>query len=94
MAFERTLAWLNADEPDARIELVQIAEPGAQPTLEMRFQRACGELGWRTQRRMRLAAGQLGDMKLAMQMMDADAWQAPQTTSDGVVRLAAVRESA
>lgn len=94
MTYERTLAWLDADEPDARIELVQIATPGEQPTLEMRFQRACGELGWRTQRRMRLAAGQLGEFKLAMQMMDHDAWSAPTTPNDGVVRLSAVRESA
>jgi hypothetical protein len=93
MTFERTLAWLDADETDARIELVQVSAPGQQPTLEIRFQRECGALGWRTHRRMRLAAGQLGDLKMAMQLMDPDAWTAPRAV-DGVVRLGAVRESA
>jgi len=71
--YERSLAILDADEPNARVELVQIAAPNTQATLELRLQRMCGELGWTTHRRVRIGAGQIGDLRAALQLMDPDA---------------------
>ncbi len=76
MSIEKFLGVLAADEDDGRIELVQIAEPGSVPTLELRFQRHGGDLGWMTHKRMRLAAGQVGDLREVLNMMDTDARQA------------------
>ncbi|QDG49630.1 hypothetical protein FIV42_02400 [Persicimonas caeni] len=73
MSIERFLGVLAADEADSRIELVQVAEPGMVPTLELRFQRHGGDLGWMTHKRMRLAPGQIGDLREAMNLMDPDA---------------------
>lgn len=76
MSIERFLGVLAADEADSRIELVQVGEPGAIPTLELRFQRHGGDLGWMTHKRMRLAPGQISDLREAMNLMDMDAREA------------------
>lgn len=76
MSTEKFLGVLAADEEDGRIELVQVAEAGSAATLELRFQRYGGELGWVTHKRMRLAAGQLPDLQDALNLMDSDARQA------------------
>ncbi|MFP4597429.1 MAG: hypothetical protein ACLFVJ_04205 [Persicimonas sp.] len=76
MSIEKFLGVLAADEDDGRIELVQVAEPGAVPTLELRFQRHGGDLGWTTHKRMRLASGQVGELHEVLNMMDPDARQA------------------
>lgn len=76
MTIERPLGVLAADEPGSRIALVQVAEEGETPTLELRFQRDGGDLGWLTHKRMRMAAGQIGDLKAALNLMDMDARQA------------------
>ena len=73
---EKHLGWLAADEEGCRVELVQVATPGEVPTLEMRMQRDCGELGWQTLKRIRLAGGQWAAMRDAMNLMDIDARQA------------------
>ena len=76
MTVEKFLGVLAADEADSRIEMMQVAEEGSTPTLELRFQRHAGDLGWMTHKRMRLAAGQVSDLRDALNMMDMDARQA------------------
>ncbi len=76
MTIEKSLGVLAADEADSRIELVQVAEEGSTPTLELRFQRYADDFGWLTHRRMRLAPGQVSDLKSALALMDVDARQA------------------
>lgn len=73
MSDDKLLGLLAADSPDCRVELVQVAQNTGAPTLELRFQRHCGDLGWQTQRRIRLAAGQIPDLRAALNMMDPDA---------------------
>lgn len=81
---EKFLGTLAGDEEATRIQLVQVGEPGEVPTLELRMQRDCGELGWSTQRRMKLAAGQWRELRDALNMMDPDAREArrPAAPSD------------
>lgn len=76
MSIERSLGVLAADEVDSRIELVQVGEQGSTPTLELRFQRHGGDLGWVTHKRMRMAPGQISDLRAAVNLMDMDARQA------------------
>lgn len=71
--FETLLGLLAADEDDARIQVVQVASPGTTPTLEMRLQRESADLGWVTQRRMRLAPGQVAALRDALNCMDRQA---------------------
>jgi len=70
---EKLLGILDADEPTARVELVQIAQPNQTPTLELRYQRECGELGWTTHKRITLAPGQFKQLRDALNLMDMDA---------------------
>jgi len=70
--FEKHLGTLAGEEPGTRIELVQVADPGETPTVEFRYQRECDSLGWVTHRRMRMAAGQVGDLRSALNLMDPD----------------------
>jgi hypothetical protein len=74
--YEKTLGTFAGEENGTRVQLVQIAMPGETPTLEMRLEVDCGELGWTTLRRIRLAAGQVPDLCQAINMMDPDARQA------------------
>ena len=83
--FEKTLGYLDGDEAGTRIELVQVAAPGVQATLEMRMQRDGGDLGWVTQRRMRVAPGQMAALRMAVQLMDADALAPRATSADNIV---------
>lgn len=80
---EKLLGILDADEPTARVELVQIAQPNQIPTLELRYQRECGELGWTTHKRITLAPGQFKQLRDALNLMDIDAREsaAPQSSS-------------
>lgn len=73
MAIDKQLGNLLGDQPDTRVELVQVCEPGEQPTLELRLKRHGGELGWQTHRRIRIAPGQIGALQDALNMMDPDA---------------------
>ena len=73
---EKLLGLLAADEDDARVELVQVASPGQPPTLELRYQRECGALGWTTHKRIKLAPGQFSALRDALNLMDMDARQA------------------
>jgi len=70
---EKHLGTLAGDEPRTRIEIVQVAEPGETPTVELRMQRHGDAIGWKTHRRIRLAAGQIGQLKSALNLMDPDA---------------------
>lgn len=72
--YEKALGNFAGDNDDTRIQLVQIAEPGELPTLELRMQRYGGEsLGWVTHRRMTFAPGQIADIQDAINLMDQDA---------------------
>jgi hypothetical protein len=87
MSIERYLGVLAGDEVDSRIELVQVGEQGSIPTLELRFQRHGGDLGWVTHKRMRMAPGQISDLREAVNLMDMDARQAKiSATERGVAR--------
>jgi hypothetical protein len=70
--FEKLLGTLLGETDDSRVELVQVAEPGETPTLEVRLLRDAGELGWRVHKRIRLAAGQIGELRDALNLMDID----------------------
>lgn len=76
MSIEKFLGFLAGDDAESRVELVQVGQPGQTPTLEMRYQRQGGTLGWVTQKRIKLAAGQVSDLRSALNMMDPDARQA------------------
>ena len=76
MNFEKLLGHLAGDDEDSRIALVQVGAPGETPTLEMRYQRHSESLGWITQKRIRMAPGQVGDVRAALNMMDPDAREA------------------
>ena len=71
--YEKHLGTLAGDERQTRVEVVQVAEPGETPTVELRMQRHGDSLGWVTHRRIRLAAGQIGDLQTALNLMDPDA---------------------
>jgi hypothetical protein len=75
-AVEKELGVMAGDGEDSRIRLVQVGEPGEVPTLEVRLQRHCNDLGWVTHRRIRMAPGQIGDLQDAINLMDPDARQA------------------
>ncbi len=97
MTIEKRLGDLLGYDEDTRVELVQVAEPGEPPTLELRLERHAGELGWQTHRRIRLAAGQIGALRDALNLMDLDARNAKhpgrRTCTDGadVIELTALR---
>jgi hypothetical protein len=87
MSIDRVLGVLAADEVDSRIALVQVGEQGSVPTLELRFQRHGGDLGWVTHKRMRMAPGQISDLRDAVNLMDMDARQAKLSAAErGVAR--------
>lgn len=73
---EKILGVLAADDDESRIQLVQVAAAGQVPTLEVRHQRHGGELGWVTHKRIKLAAGQIGEVHQALGLMDIDAREA------------------
>lgn len=73
---EKLLGMFEGGESETRVELVQVGEAGELPTLELRLQREAGELGWTTQRRIRLAPGQWGELRDALNMADLDVRQA------------------
>jgi hypothetical protein len=74
--YEKTLATLPGTTSFTRIDLVQIARPGEQPTLELRHMSDAGELGWCVHKRITLAPGSIPDLRQALNLMDPDA-QAP-----------------
>lgn len=78
---EKMLGMLAGDEDGTRVQIVQVGEPGEVPTVEFRTQRECGDLGWATQRRVRLAPGQWSELRDALNMMDIDARQATRASS-------------
>lgn len=82
MSIEKSLGLLAVDEADSRIELVQVADPNSPPTLELRLQRLSADLGWCTHRRMRMAAGQISDLRSALNQMDPDARDATIRATD------------
>lgn len=73
MILEKVLGDLLGFDENTRVELVQVGAPNEIPTLELRLKRDAGELGWLTHRRIRLAAGQIGALRAALNMMDPDA---------------------
>ncbi|MGM0556464.1 MAG: hypothetical protein ACQEVA_08825 [Myxococcota bacterium] len=73
MSIEKFLGYLAGDDENSRVELVQVGQPGQTPTLEMRYQREGGSLGWVTQKRIKLAPGQVADLRSALNLMDRDA---------------------
>jgi len=99
MSYEKLLGDLLGFEADTRVELVQVSEPGETPTLELRLQRDGKELGWLTQRRIRLCAGQIGQLRDALNLMDPDGRDAPaprihpMRRSDKVISMADLRRS-
>lgn len=76
MDIEKFLASLVGADEMSRVEVIQVAQPGQTPTLEFRLERNAGELGWQTHRRIRLAAGQISQLRDALNLMDSDARQA------------------
>lgn len=70
--YEKQLGTLAAREDSTRIKVVQVAEPDETPTVEFRYQRHGESLGWVTHRRIRMAAGQVGALKDALNLMDPD----------------------
>lgn len=79
---EKHLGTLAGDDKQTRVELVQVAESGETPTVEFRMQRHGDALGWVTHRRIRLAAGQVGDLISALNMMDPDGRDAERGDTD------------
>ncbi len=81
---ERLLGTLAGDEEGTQVELMQVGAPGEVPTLELRYQRDCGELGWTTHKRIQVAPGQISALRDALNLMDRDAREArgaaPQAT--------------
>ncbi len=73
MCIEKHLGDLLGDEEDTRVQLVQVAGESTTPTLELRLERHAGELGWQVHRRIRLAPGQIGALRDALNLMDPDA---------------------
>jgi len=69
---EKHLGTFAGEEAGTRIQLVQVAGPNETPTVEFRYQRHGESLGWVTHRRMRMAAGQVGQLQSALNMMDPD----------------------
>lgn len=74
--FEKLLGTLLGETEGSRVEVVQVAESGETPTLEIRLLHDAGELGWMVHKRIRLAAGQVGALRDALNMMDIDAREA------------------
>ena len=83
--YEKHLGTLAAQEEETRIAVVQVAEAGETPTVEFRMQRHGESLGWVTHRRIRLAAGQVGQLKSALNLMDPDGRDADIDESDSKV---------
>lgn len=77
---EKTLTTLQGEHADERVELVQVAESGEVPTLEIRLLRNAGELGWRIHKRIRVGAGQVPDIQGALNLMDSDARDVKRST--------------
>lgn len=73
MTFEKHLGNLLGADDDSRVQLVQVGDSGDTPTLELRLEHHAGELGWQTHRRIRLAPGQIGALRDALNLMDPDA---------------------
>ncbi|MEM1348951.1 MAG: hypothetical protein AAGI01_10370 [Myxococcota bacterium] len=71
--FEKTLGILAGAEGGERVEVVQVAEPGATPTVEFRMQHASESMGWCTHKRIKLAPGQFKALRDALNLMDPDA---------------------
>jgi hypothetical protein len=76
MSLEKLLASLAGYDDMTRVELAQVCEPGQFPTLEMRLQTHNGDLGWLTTKHIRLAPGQIRELRDALNMMDLDAQRA------------------
>ncbi len=98
MSFEKTLGALLGADDNTEVELVQVADPGETPTLEIRLRRHCGDLGWQTQRRIRLAPGQIANLRDALNLMDQDARDTriagrPSQSHPDVVQLATLRQA-
>lgn len=98
MNIEKTLGDLLGFDEDTRVELVQVGAPNEVPTLELRLKRDAGELGWLTHRRIRLAAGQIGALRDALNLMDPDARDArihtrERSEGSNIVDLASLRHS-
>lgn len=74
--FDKLLGSLLGDEEGTRVELVQVSSPNSTPTIEVRLLRDCGDLGWQVHRRIRMAAGQVSQLRDALNMMDVDAREA------------------
>ena len=74
--FDKFLGALCGAEPGTRVEAVQVCEPDGTPTLELRLLCRAEGLGWQVHRRIRLAPGQVADLRAALNMMDPDAQKA------------------
>ena len=83
--FEKSLGLLEGEEPGTRIEVMQVGAPGETPTLELRMQVDGGDMGWMTLKRIRMASGQIGQLRDALNLMDMDAQQAqaPRRATNG-----------
>jgi hypothetical protein len=73
MTIEKQLGTLAGNDDESRVEVIQIAEPGETPTLEIRMQHHTDEIGWQTHRRVAIAPGQVGALRDMLNMMDPDA---------------------
>ncbi len=94
---ERLLGTLAGDEEGTQVELMQVGAPGEVPTLELRYQRDCGELGWTTHKRIQVAPGQISALRDALNLMDRDAREArgaaPQAPTQRAQRAPGYREA-
>ena len=75
--FEKLLGTLLGDTEGSRVEIVQVADSGETPTLEIRLLHDAGELGWMVHKRIRIAAGQMAALRDALNMADLDAQATP-----------------
>ena len=93
MMFEKLLGTLMGSQDGSRVEIVQLAEPGETPALELRLLHDCGELGWTVHKRIGIAAGQVAELRDALNMMDLDAREAKTTQRPSHLRLVGFEEA-
>lgn len=64
--YERELSVLDSQESGERISVIEVSSAGEDAFIELRFEQEVGNLGWVTQRRMRIESSQVGDLRLAL----------------------------
>lgn len=84
--FERELSVLEGSHDGERISVMEIGAADEVHHVELRFEQEIGELGWVVQRRLRIDASQVSDLRLALTLFAAS--NPVQTAPQRVVSLA------